>query len=237
VHLRIDGSFWPEGYSGYERARTELSPSQLSLLDALCVHAPVIGPWSDPQNIMIQSTDRNDSVATYHAVVGNEFGRGGDGLPVIDYGSLDPLFNQMTCLVSGRTRNQADAPSPADSGTSPPWWNAPIASDDPGCIHGVSLQPKCADTWIRLNVSAAGDNVLSTGAGAYDAPCADTSRIRLRSSDGATELAASPVASTPACASLAYPFAESGTYLVAFEQSVTAGCSAYGEFTFRVAHP
>lgn len=238
VHLRIDGNFWPEGHSGYDRARTELSPSQLSLLDALCVHAPVIGSWSDPQNITVQITDSNQSVATYRAAVDNAFGRASnEGLPVIDYGSLHPLFNQMTCLVSGRTRNQAGEPAPADSGTSPPWWNAPVASDDPGCIHGVSLQPKCADTWVRLRVSGAGDYVLSTGGDALGRPCADTSRIRLRAGDGATELAASSVATTPACASLAYHFAEAGTYLVAFEQNVAAGCSAYGDFTFRVAHP
>ena len=231
AHLRLDGFFWPDGYSGYDRARAELSPSQLSLLDALCVHAPVIGRWSDPQTITVRITDGNGSVATYRAAVGNELGSGGEGLPVIDYGSLDPLFNYLTCLVPGKTRDQPLQPGTVEAGASQPWLNASVASDDPGCIHGVSLQSQCADTWIRLKVSGAGDYVISTGS------CADTSRIRLRSGDGATELAASSLFTTPACASLAYHFAAAGTYLVDFEQDSAAGCSANGSFTFRVAHP
>jgi hypothetical protein len=235
TRVRLDGNFWPDGYAGYERARAELSPSQLSLLDDLCVHSPVVARWSDPQTIRIQITDNDKSVTTYRAAVGNLFGRGGDeGLPVIDYGSLDPLFNQMTCLVSGKTRDWAG--EPADTGTSPPWSKAPIANDDPGCIHGVSFQRNCADVWVRLKVSTVADYLLTTS-GFYDGPCTGISRIRLRSGDGATELASSPVATAPGCVSLPYHFSEVGTYLVAFEPDGTSGCAGQADFSFRVSHP
>ena len=218
VEWRFFGVGPGEGWSGYERSRSDLSSAQLGALGGLCAYLPVRSMLPDSQAVYVRITDADGSVARYRAATENRFDSYYQDLPVIEFGSLRPFLDTAHCLFSGATSDQANTISidPITGQPGPPWVNAPIANDTPGCVHGVSGQLDCADVWITLTVSATGHYSLRNGA------CLG---MRVLTGNGATELAS--VKKSLACPALEYDFPSAGPYLVAF------GGACGGSFEFR----
>lgn len=217
TRIDVEWRYFGQAWSAYERARADLSPVQLGALDGLCASPPQHGEFADSQAIYVRITDADGSVGRYRSARG-ALDFYGEELPIIDYFSLRPFLDTAHCLFSGATSDQANTISidPITGQPEPPWVNAPTANDAPGCVHGVTGRPDCADVWITLGVSAPGHYSLSNDA------CLG---MRVFTSNGATELAA--VKKSMACPALEYDFPSGGPYLVAF------GGACGGSFEFR----
>lgn len=218
VRLQVD--IWGPwtGYSGYDNTRDLMSPEQLAKLDAWVATPPRKGTWTDKTEAKIRITDADGSVMVYRASQYDEYGKSEiESAPVIAWSMV-----RFPCLFSGGpfATGKPDA--------SNPWTDAPIASDDRGCIDGVKQPSPCpGDSWIKLKVPEPANYKLTAS------ECTGTTRIRIHAHDAATELATSPTTVSPACPELTHHFAEPGTYLLAFERT-TCNEPGLNFFKFRV---
>ncbi len=213
IRLELHMSF--DGTAAWEKKRSELTPDQLSILDSLASGPPIHGTWSDPREIFVRIANDDRSLHDYRVAVHDEFGQGftSDDLPVIASAAFLPFLDSVHCLLSNATSHQAErvGVDPITGVPRAPWTDAPDASDDPGCFHGIQGQETGEPTWVRAQVSAAGTYAFTLE------PCtAPGARLRLRSADGSTELAVSPVFDAT-CASLTYAVAAAGPLLVGIE--------------------
>lgn len=179
---------------------------------------------ADVTESYVRITDADGTVATYGVAhkdgIGRSPFRNKRGLPSIPLEALSGFF----CLSSGGAFAVPDADKP--------WTMAPLAGDDPGCIHGVKHPPPCGKSWVKIKVSEAGAYGVSA------AGCVGTNVIHLHSPDGESELAVSAPATAPACAAIEHHFDAAGIYVIAFERiSCATEPQAWNYFKMRVSRP
>lgn len=214
--LRLELSLWPRGTTAWEKKRDELTPSQLATLDGLVSSAPVHSSTNDAQEVLVRVTDADRTTRDYRVAIGNDFARGGlnEDLPTIDYASIRGLLDGVHCLLSSETVDQATKAGrdPVTNAPNPAWRAAPdVLGADPGCLHPIAKQPSGAATWVRLQLPVPGDYSVTLE------PCVtDGATMHLRTSDGASELAASSPAVAPACVKLDF-HAAGGSLLLGIE--------------------
>ena len=224
TQLDISMQYFPKGFSSWTAKRSEMSPAMLSTLSGLCSLSPRVGTYSDPQALLFRITDANQQVRTYRAAVNEAHGNiFGNNLRILSYSSVQSII-PTGCLFS------QDRDWTVDDAGSDPWSDAAIASDGPGCIPSLQVKTACVPRWFKLTASAVADYTLTM------VDCPAKSRIHVRSPDGTKEIAVSPLAASPSCASLTYHVDAPATYIVEIEADDGQGCPIGLLARVRVRH-
>jgi hypothetical protein len=104
------------------------------------------------------------------------------------------------------------------------------ASDDPLCVHHLTLGKSCAAPRSLFRASQAGVYRFE-----FDS-CVGSTRLHIATADGGKELAVAESATAPACSSLAYTVDKANTYLVTIDADDSANCKSLVPLKLRIRH-
>lgn len=184
-------NFFAGGYR-FERRREQLSPEQLTLVEAIEKVPSTEECWSDAAEVRVSVT----AGGTERTYSGNQYtGTCGRDVELVDFEAVSAVLDTVNCLPAKSYGSEAAETAPS------------IAPDD-GCWHGLfSASGDTPAWWFRIEISTAGTYRISLDG------CGDRALLLdLFAGDATTPLASASGES--ACPVLTHPLAEAGSYVL-----------------------
>lgn len=189
VGVRLEAfSYW-EGGMAFERARSELSPAQLSALAQV-----KLLPWTgqcveDGLEATLTVKDADGSSASYVVLGPCDRAEGA----TLDPATLQPVLDTLPCLTASETRNADNQPA-----------TAPHLGANDGCEHGMFGTPP----WLMLDVDAPGRTYTIRGLRCEH----NEVSLALYDASGSRLIASAEPEPAPGCQVIEHVFDEAGSY-------------------------